>query len=254
MDPESDQLSLPCDVDPESGNELLGMRFHNVLSVKDMDYILDLWDAFLATNPKHSSTSKDANRSSSGEGAFHFGLFQCNTDFPALTADSRNQSPETLTAIDKLLCAVKRILLPKIDALNKEHFPNHHKRMQKVRLYVLDEQGELLARRLALVFLGVCTAIAVKEGASDSVHIDFHDPKQGIAWVVPIGDWVGSTLSLPQLGDDSHACEFEIRPREIFAFPARRLAHAVKPPTKGRRLALTFFTHGNTVNYALRRY
>ncbi|KAI0069694.1 hypothetical protein K474DRAFT_1577720, partial [Panus rudis PR-1116 ss-1] len=233
---------LPRDIDPDTGNELLGMRFCNVLSAKDMDYILSLWDAFLATNPKHSSTSKDANRSSSGDGAFHFGFFQCNTDYPALTADSRKQSPETIRAIDKLMSAVKRILLPKVDKLNKEHFPNHYERMQKVRQYMAEEQGELLAERPALDFLGVCTAIAAKEGASDSMHIDFHDPKQGIAWAVPIGDWQGSTLTLPQLGDESHACQFEIRPGEIFAFPARRLAHAVSPPTKGRRLALTLFT------------
>lgn len=93
----------------------------------------------------------------------------------------------------------------------------------------------LLSHRSALDFESAFTTIAVKEGSSSRVHIDWND--QGITWVLPIGDWTGGLLEFPQLG-----LKLAICPGELLGFSANLLAHCSSPVTSGKRLVITMFT------------
>lgn len=51
--------------------------------------------------------------------------------------------------------------------------------------------ADVLKTRPALD-LGPCVfSIAMKEGASEVVHLDFSDSPDWFAWVVAVGDWTG---------------------------------------------------------------
>ena len=81
-------------------------------------------------------------------------------------------------------------------------------------------------------------AIAVTEGSSEIPHIDHHDSKDTMAWIVPVGGWQGdSCVCLPQFD-----LKIDVRPGEVFAFLASRLLHFTTPPAAGTRLVLTLFT------------
>jgi hypothetical protein len=57
-----------------------------------------------------------------------------------------------------------------------------------------------LANRPALSFGGAFFTVAVKEGSSELLLLDFNDDPNGISWIVPLGDWEGGQFCVPQLG------------------------------------------------------
>ncbi|KAF8340163.1 hypothetical protein F5887DRAFT_919561, partial [Amanita rubescens] len=52
-------------------------------------------------------------------------------------------------------------------------------------------------KKTALDFESAFTTVAVMEGSSDRVHVDAND--HGISWILPLGDWEGGRLVIPQL-------------------------------------------------------
>lgn len=92
-------------------------------------------------------------------------------------------------------------------------------------------------QRPQLDFGGAFFTVAVKEGSSERVHIDFNDDVKNVAFVVPFGDFMGADLCLPQLNT-----RIPISPGQAIAFDAKLLAHCSSPITSGRRIILTLFT------------
>jgi hypothetical protein len=92
------------------------------------------------------------------------------------------------------------------------------------------------ATRPALDFGGVFFTVAVKEGSSEIIHLDFNDDKDNVSWIVPFGDWKGGEFCVPQLNQ-----KVPIRPGQVIAAMTRNLAHCSAPVT-GRRVILTLFT------------
>lgn len=93
------------------------------------------------------------------------------------------------------------------------------------------------SNRPALDFGGPFFTLAIKEGASENLHIDFNDDVRNLAWVIPLGDWQGAELCVPQLGAKIPIC-----PGQILAFDAKLLAHSSAPIIHGRRIVLTLFS------------
>lgn len=79
--------------------------------------------------------------------------------------------------------------------------------------------------------------MAVKEGASELLHLDWNDDEDNMAFVLPVGDWEGGEFCCPQLGE-----KIPIRPGQVFAVTARVLVHCSAPVTNGRRVVFTLFT------------
>ena len=103
-------------------------------------------------------------------------------------------------------------------------FSQGHSRAYKRIMTNLTEE---LKNRPALQFGGAFFTVAVKEGSSEEIHLDFNDDPNGISWVVPLGDWEGGEFCLPQFG-----IKIPIRSGQILGAMTRILAHC-SAPVKG---------------------
>jgi predicted 2-oxoglutarate/Fe(II)-dependent dioxygenase YbiX len=97
-----------------------------------------------------------------------------------------------------------------------------------------------------LDFYGAFFTFAIKEGTSEIFHVDWNDDLDSITWLIPLGDWEGGELVLPQKGIE---CRIPIRPGDVFGFMARTLVHCTTPVTKGRRVILTCFSDSNILRH-----
>jgi hypothetical protein len=89
-----------------------------------------------------------------------------------------------------------------------------------------------------LDFDGAFFAIAVKEGVSEMIHVDFNDGKKTITWVWPVGDWdEGADFVAPQLG-----VRVPVRAGQMIGIMAGTMAHFITPIKSGRRVIFTCFT------------
>ena len=101
----------------------------------------------------------------------------------------------------------------------------------------------MFATRPALDFGGVFFTVAVKEGSSEIVHLDFNDHPDNIAWIVPLGDWEGGEFCVPQLG-----IKVPLHAGQVIAAMTRNLAHC-SAPAHGLRLILTLFSDKTLINH-----
>jgi hypothetical protein len=97
--------------------------------------------------------------------------------------------------------------------------------------------GKEIDKRPALDFKGAFFTVAVKEGSSEVIHIDWNDSENSVTWVWAVGDWCGGEFCAPQLG-----IKVPIRPGQLFAVMARVIAHCSAPVTGGRRVIFTCFS------------
>jgi predicted 2-oxoglutarate/Fe(II)-dependent dioxygenase YbiX len=97
-----------------------------------------------------------------------------------------------------------------------------------------------------LDFYGAFFTFAIKEGTSEIFHVDWNDDLDSITWLIPLGDWEGGELVLPQKGIERR---IPIRPGDVFGFMARTLVHCTTPVTKGRRVILTCFSDSNILRH-----
>ena len=97
-----------------------------------------------------------------------------------------------------------------------------------------------MAEHPALNFNGAFFTVAVKEGGSEILHLDWSDGKKTITWVFAVGDWKGCEFVAPQLG-----VRVPIVPGHLFRVLSRTLAHFTTPITSGRRVVFTCFTDQN---------
>lgn len=97
--------------------------------------------------------------------------------------------------------------------------------------------GKELSLRPALDFNGAFFAIAVKEGVSEKLHIDFNDSKKTITWIWAVGDWKGAEFAAPQLG-----IQVPVRPGQMIGVMAGVIAHVTTHKKSGRRVVFMCFT------------
>jgi hypothetical protein len=100
--------------------------------------------------------------------------------------------------------------------------------------------GAELACRPALDFKGAFFTVAVKEGCSNIVHIDWSDGKKTMTWVWAVGNWEGAEFVAPQLG-----IRVPVQPGHLFGLMAGVVAHFTTSLTSGRRVMFTCFTDQN---------
>lgn len=96
-------------------------------------------------------------------------------------------------------------------------------------------------------FGGVITTIAIKEGGSERIHVDWFDNLNHLAWVTAIGDFEGANFCAPQLGGQI-AC----KPGSLLGARTRFLAHCCTP-ISGRRIVFTFFIDSSLYEKTMRR-
>ncbi|THU81781.1 hypothetical protein K435DRAFT_692843, partial [Dendrothele bispora CBS 962.96] len=97
-----------------------------------------------------------------------------------------------------------------------------------------------------LDFNGAFLCVAVKEGSSELLHLDWQDDPNAFAWIVPVGKgWTGGDFCAPQLG-----LRVPILPGQVLGALTRRLIHASIVVTNGRRIVLTCFSDRGTLKKA----
>jgi hypothetical protein len=164
---------------------------------------------------------------------------------------------DAIAAIDELLNLVRQRIVPKAIEMTRYYLPEQWKAQERYVPLQLKCQsmadllsraynrvhawlGDELAKRPALDFKGAFFTIAVKEGGSEIVHIDWSDGRNTMTWVFAVGDWEGGEFVAPQLG-----IRVPIVPGHLFGVMSRTVAHFTTPITSGQRVVFTCFTDQN---------
>ena len=249
---------------PENHPPYLAMRFDQVVSSETNDLIIRAWDRMNELGVVFPDPDPTCNRSSSP--ALHLGVWELYDEKPRVTSDSRNQSPEVVQAIDDFLLIIQQRIAPRLKNLLKEFCPQQHELQMRYvfinfylvlnNIYIYCRAHKRVQRRLhkefkgrpALDFGGPFFTVAVKEGSSENIHIDFNDFRHSVTWVVPLGDWTGGEFCAPQLGEKIPIC-----PGQVFGGLTGILAHCSAPVKQGRRIILTLFSDKFLMSHGLKK-
>lgn len=101
-----------------------------------------------------------------------------------------------------------------------------------------------LTLRPALDLGPAICSIAIKDGSSEILHLDFSDDPAFLTWIFVAGVFLGGDFCSPQLGR-----RFPIRPGQLFAVRARYVVHC-SAPYQGRRVVMTGFMEATLLRKA----
>ncbi|KAF8347126.1 hypothetical protein F5887DRAFT_1072655 [Amanita rubescens] len=172
--------------------DFLFKKFGNVISQGQMRRLIKKWQCFVDTGVKPKGKRHDTR---STKPAFHLGVWRRYQKIPHITEDSNSEIDNVREASDAFLTALRNIVASKISTYTENYAPRIWKEQKNISSFLLTL--EHIACRTALDFESAFTTVAVMEGSSDRVHVDAND--HGISWILPLGDWEGGRLVIPQL-------------------------------------------------------
>ncbi|KAJ7142159.1 hypothetical protein C8R46DRAFT_886706 [Mycena filopes] len=103
-----------------------------------------------------------------------------------------------------------------------------------------------MAARPDMDFGGTFYTMAVKEGSSERIHVDWNDNLHKFALIFTAGDYTGGEFCIPQLG-----IRIPFLPGSVVAVRTRLLAHCSAPVLSGRRIVFTCFTDSTLLEHTL---
>ncbi|KAG1875981.1 hypothetical protein C8R48DRAFT_591757, partial [Suillus tomentosus] len=118
----------------------------------------------------------------------HLRVWKVQQAFPNVTRDTRLQSPETIKAIDRLFVIIGTHVVPKILALLKRYAPKQldmQLRTNRVVKHLLRNEFLLMP---SLDFKGAFFCLAIKNGISEIIHIDWNNSLDTITWLIVLGE------------------------------------------------------------------
>ncbi|KAJ7082875.1 hypothetical protein B0H15DRAFT_785402, partial [Mycena belliarum] len=182
--------------------------------------------------------------------ALHIGSWSIFSSEPHITRDSlqkalKNPGP-TLEAMDRMCTHIKQYVVPKLEALMRKYAPEQIRVQERIYRWVRACIGTELDMRPALDFGGLFFTIAVKEGSSERIHIDWNDNLHKYALIFCVGDYEGGEFCVPQLN-----MKVPLRPGSVIAARTRLLAHC-SAPLSGRRVVFTCFTDCTLLGHILK--
>ncbi|KAK7435882.1 hypothetical protein VKT23_019413 [Stygiomarasmius scandens] len=215
--------------------EFIVARFNNVINPVAGKLI---WKAYLSAQALGVKFPRNTDKSRSekdSQGAIHVGYWKISRKSMGLTADTVNQTPEAIKALDELNMLIKKYLLPAMRRILEEYFPEDLERRMHAHKQVSEELADEFAARPALDFEGIFTTYALKEGGSTRIHLDRNDAKKSRTFVFCCGDYHGGEFVTPQV-----QLKVATSDRQLLCANTKQLSHCCAPFT-GRRLGLTFF-------------
>ncbi|KAJ7441861.1 hypothetical protein FB451DRAFT_1057941, partial [Mycena latifolia] len=224
------------------------MRFAHAIPASTLARLLALWDRLKALGVKYPK----ADHRRSGMPALHLGVWELFMNTPLITTDSRQtlQSDrevraEVVEAIDALCRLIRKLMVPRLQRLMDAHTPVALTFFYRIHARVRHFLGKALAQRPDMDFGGLFFTIAVKEGSSERVHIDWNDNLHKYAIIFCTGDYTGGEFCVPQLGT-----RVPLLPGSVIAARTRLLAHC-SAPLSGRRIVFTCFTDCTLLEHTL---
>ncbi|KAJ7331533.1 hypothetical protein DFH08DRAFT_649034, partial [Mycena albidolilacea] len=210
----------------------LVMRFPSVIPLGTQERLLLSWDRAIACGLRFPNP--EVQRSSTP--AVHLGVWNLYSQKPHITADSRQKMKRVIAELDLFLGIIKSRVVPKLENLAAWHFDEgariRHCIYQRVRATLQHKFHD----RPNLDFGGLFFTIAVKEGSSEVLHVDWNDNLHTYAIIFAVGDYTGGEFCVPQIGH-----RIPLRPGAVLVARTRLLAHCSHVGC-GRRLVFTCFT------------
>jgi hypothetical protein len=108
----------------------LMIQFDQLITPVNQKCLQKCWDNVLASSTRHQPHKCDLNHSNNNT-AFHFGIWKITSSEPHLTAETTNQTPQAITAIDTLLRFIGDFIAGKICSVFGTHAPEQWDIMQK---------------------------------------------------------------------------------------------------------------------------
>lgn len=99
----------------------------------------------------------------------------------------------------------------------------------------------------SLDFKGAFFCLAIKDGTSERIHVDWNDGLDTITWLIALGDWKGGMIVIIHNGKVKR---IPLHSGSMFGFMSRTLPHFTTPVTEGCRVILTCFSDSNLLNRA----
>ncbi|KAJ7016280.1 hypothetical protein C8F04DRAFT_1281994 [Mycena alexandri] len=250
--PAAEIAALEADGEPE----YLAIRWADAIPAETLKMLVRLWDTLRLLGVKFP----EAEHQRSGMPALHLGVWEMYGKLIKITTDARQTKltkhdlpksapkEEILAAIDDLCRAVKEHVVPRLKQLMDRDVPGHRRVQERIHARVLHQlrSNKDFALRPDQDFGGLFTTMAVKEGGSERIHIDWNDNLHKYALIFAAGDWEGGEFCIPQLG-----IRIPLRPGQVLAVRTRLLAHCTAPITSGRRLVFTCFTNSLLLEHTL---
>ncbi|KAJ7685268.1 hypothetical protein DFH06DRAFT_1028808 [Mycena polygramma] len=228
------------------------LRCSDVLSEHVQGLFWIAWDAIMAARPAYPK--HEPGRSATP--AYHFGIWSLFMLRPLITTETRqstlspNRQQVLVPLIDAFLRLVQEYMVPKARRLLMKYAPQQIEILAPVYERVHRVLASELADRPALDFGGLFFVVAVKEGSSEFIHIDFNDPLALVTliWVVsrPGSTWTGGEFCAPQLKG-----KVSFRGGQMLAVRTRLLAHCGATVTGNGRLVLTCFSDSTLLEHTL---
>ncbi|KAJ6610031.1 hypothetical protein B0H10DRAFT_2061698 [Mycena sp. CBHHK59/15] len=170
-------------------------RFPGVITPYVQKLLLKAFDRLKALKPEYGPIEPQRSMTP----AQHFGIWEHYLSHPIITGDSRQikamlaRRPDLVDAIHHLCELIKEHILPKLQEIVDWYFPGQRRTQDELRIC------KYLSRDLEeypnFDFLGLFTTIAVKEGSSERVHVDWGDNLHRYAFVFTAGDYIGGDFS-----------------------------------------------------------
>ncbi|KAJ7164352.1 hypothetical protein C8R46DRAFT_1220857 [Mycena filopes] len=218
----------------------LAIRLAHIIPLKMLDELLARWDHLVSMGLKFPKA--DPNRSRTA--AVHLGVWGLFGSAPRITADSRQMAiadpverAAVIKAMDRMLWYLKKKIIPKIENALDEVIPEHVRLQDRLRAHAQRLLRKEFKARPALNFGGLFFTVAIKEGSSERIHVDWNDCPQKYALIFCAGNYVGADFCIPQLN-----IRIPLGPGSVLAVRTRLLAHCATPIISGRRVVFTCFT------------
>ena len=106
----------------------LAIRFHDVLKPIDKTALLKAWNALNSLNVRYPAPEPQCSKASP---ALHLGIWETYLMSPIVTANSRNQPVEVITAMDVFLSLIGERVAPRLLNFLRCYFPHQYHRQQR---------------------------------------------------------------------------------------------------------------------------
>ncbi|KAJ7018774.1 hypothetical protein C8F04DRAFT_1277159 [Mycena alexandri] len=213
----------------------LAIRLAHIIPIPLLNELLHLWDHLVSMGLKFPKL--DPNRSHTV--AVHLSVWGLFGWSPRITKGITNRAKReaVLRSMDKMLWFLTKRIVRQMENALDEIIPEHARLQDCLRAHAKRLLCKEFNRRPSLNFGGLFFTVAIKEGASERIHINWNNCLQKYALIFCAGNYTGADFCIPQLN-----IHIPLGPGSVLAVRTRLLAHCATLVGSGRQVVFTRFT------------